>query len=146
MRTVRDEGGCSRISFIFSASIVSRRRERFLHKCVCFNVPGAYGPGVPLCTLVPRDVQFKKKRVSCSRALPSAQFLPSRFLLSCSLPSHPLPSRPPNLRSLPLSSLPSLLGTGMGARSSGGRGPRQYREAGRGEASQERQGQGGTWA
>ena len=47
---------------LFSASIVSRLRERILHKCVCFNVPGAIGPGVPLCTLVPRDVQFKKKK------------------------------------------------------------------------------------
>ena len=34
----------------------------FLHMCACFNVPGAFGPGVPLCTVVPRDVHFKKKK------------------------------------------------------------------------------------
>ena len=33
-----------------------------IFSCVAFNVPGAIGPGVPLCTLVPRDVQFKKKK------------------------------------------------------------------------------------
>ena len=34
----------------------------FLHTCDCSNVPGASGPGVPLCTIVPRDVHFKKKK------------------------------------------------------------------------------------
>ena len=34
----------------------------FLHTCDCSNVPGASGPGVPLCTIVPRDLHFKKKK------------------------------------------------------------------------------------
>ena len=35
----------------------------FLHTCDCSNVPGASGPGVPLCTIVPRDVHFKKNKL-----------------------------------------------------------------------------------
>ena len=37
-----------------------------LHICVCFNVLGAEGPGVPLCTVVPRDVPilFNNKKMS----------------------------------------------------------------------------------
>ena len=38
----------------------------FLHTCDCSNVPGASGPGVPLCTIVSRDVHFKKKK-KCTR-------------------------------------------------------------------------------
>ena len=34
----------------------------FLHTRECSNVPGVSGPGVPLCTIVPRDVQSKKKK------------------------------------------------------------------------------------
>ena len=34
----------------------------FLHMYACFNVPGTFGPGVALCTVVPRDIHFKNKQ------------------------------------------------------------------------------------
>ena len=59
-------GGFSRIPFVTSDGTDSQQAERSrqLSFSVAFalNVPGALGPGVPLCTLVPRDVQFKKKK------------------------------------------------------------------------------------
>ena len=59
-------GGLSRISFVISDKSAGGEVEIVIF-AFAFNVAGAYGPGVPLCTLVPRDVQFKKKKKFISK-------------------------------------------------------------------------------